>query len=720
MKDDNKNRLIFIIMEKSNHIYKIIKNKINEINSEISLPQIINKEVVENIHNSSNQIKDILDRLQYEISNLESHSEWEYYTISFIGETNAGKSTIIEALRIKYAEEEKKKLYDKNQELLLEENNLLKKIQEEEEVFNINKESIINTKTKELEIYLQKAEESKKSFLFKIRKFVQKKYEPYNNLVSALKREIESNSNRKFGDLEWVILDKVRLNEIKNQIEYDGEIIGTGRLDYTQTSKTFFIKVNNELVKIIDVPGIEGNEVNYEEEIKKAVSKSHCVFYITSSTKTLESGTLLKVKKYIKDQADIYAIINMRLNSYKDEYYNLSFEEIYKNKLESIGSISQQLRDELKDNFIDVVSINGHWGFLSLSKYLQKEGEKQKLLSDKFKLLNVFQDESVIYVKSNFEKLDEVIFETINQKESKIRKTNILKINTLIEKLIRDLQDNLDLYLNVQFLTDIKEEATIAKKDVNFIFNDFLRDMKGVRIRVLNDFKRKAYESIDSFVQNNKIDENIYSVTIRRILNEQSSLLQENIGSSIKDSTEKVNKQISKNLSKFLDRLDTMSEMNISFSKPNLNLDFDFFKSDLSRLGGALFSVGGLAIAGFSIGAAFGTAIPIPIIGTISGAVVGTVVGAVVGLIKNIFQFFQSTEKKKSKILIKINEQLNEQSNEIDKKLELEFINISEIIKKKAIDENLILIDGLVQMYELRRNKILNTIIGLENVKINE
>lgn len=40
-----------------------------------------------------------------EIERLESSSEWDRFCMAFFGETNAGKSTIIEALRIVYDEE---------------------------------------------------------------------------------------------------------------------------------------------------------------------------------------------------------------------------------------------------------------------------------------------------------------------------------------------------------------------------------------------------------------------------------------------------------------------------------------------------------------------------------------------------------------------------------------------------------------------------------------
>ncbi|MEG2162269.1 MAG: hypothetical protein RRY62_13790 [Chryseobacterium sp.] len=708
-------------MEESKNIYKTILSKILEINSEISLPENVNKDIAENLLNSSNQIKEILMNLESEINKLENLSEWEHYTISFIGETNAGKSTIIEALRIKYEEEEKKNAYSKNQELLFEEKNLLQKLQEEEEFFNIDKLSIDKNKTSELNIALQKADKAKKSLWFKVRNFVQKDYQPNKTEILNLKKDIEYNLNRNFNDLPWVIKDKIRIETIKHQIKYDGEIIGTGKLDYTQTSNTFFIKVNDELVKIIDVPGIEGDESKYEEEIKNAVSKSHCVFYVTSSTKTLESGTLSKVKKYIKDQADVFTVVNMRLNSFKEEYYNLSFEEIYKNKLEAIESISQQLKEELHDNFIKVVPINGHWGLLSLSKYLEKEGEKQKLSNDKLKLIKIFQDESTIYIKSNFEYFEKIIFEAVNQKEEKIRKTNILKVNTLVEKIINNLQVNLDTFLSSDYLDNIKEQADNSKREVHSTYNDYSRDLENIRKRLLNDFKRDSFKAIDSFVQQNDINENIYNVSIKRILTEQSNLLQEKIESGTKESVEKVNKQIHKSLSIFLDRLNTLNNMNnASFYDPNINVEFSFLKNDFLKLTESLFSIGGLVTTGATIGAYFGTGIPIPVIGTVSGAILGAVIGGIVGSVINLIKLFQSTEKKKSKILMKINEQLEEQSKDIDKQLKTEFDGISKLIKNDLIDNSLNLIDDLFEMYQIRRDKILSTITDLETIKIKD
>lgn len=61
------------------------------------------------------ELADIISRLeninagfQEEIEALRSSSEWDKFCIAFFGETNAGKSTIIESLRIIYDDESRR------------------------------------------------------------------------------------------------------------------------------------------------------------------------------------------------------------------------------------------------------------------------------------------------------------------------------------------------------------------------------------------------------------------------------------------------------------------------------------------------------------------------------------------------------------------------------------------------------------------------------------
>ena len=56
------------------------------------------------------------ERFKDEINKLESSAEWGKFCISFFGETNAGKSTIIDSLRILYDEESRHLALLKKQE----------------------------------------------------------------------------------------------------------------------------------------------------------------------------------------------------------------------------------------------------------------------------------------------------------------------------------------------------------------------------------------------------------------------------------------------------------------------------------------------------------------------------------------------------------------------------------------------------------------------------
>lgn len=72
-------------------------------------------------------IRGTLDKLnsdfKAEIEQLENSAEWDRFCMAFFGETNAGKSTIIEALRIVYDEESRRNTINEQGGQLLEEKN---------------------------------------------------------------------------------------------------------------------------------------------------------------------------------------------------------------------------------------------------------------------------------------------------------------------------------------------------------------------------------------------------------------------------------------------------------------------------------------------------------------------------------------------------------------------------------------------------------------------
>ena len=103
------------------------------------------------IRNTLNQMN---DDFKAEIDRLESSSEWDKFCMAFFGETNAGKSTIIEALRIVYDEESRREEIsnqrEKFNEAVLQEKveyaDLISKLK------NMNEALIIKEKSRKLEL----------------------------------------------------------------------------------------------------------------------------------------------------------------------------------------------------------------------------------------------------------------------------------------------------------------------------------------------------------------------------------------------------------------------------------------------------------------------------------------------------------------------------------------------------------------------------------------
>lgn len=60
------------------------------------------------------KLRGIQDRFDNELDLLRNHVEWDRFTLAFFGETNAGKSTIIDSLRILFEEEGRQKLLVEN------------------------------------------------------------------------------------------------------------------------------------------------------------------------------------------------------------------------------------------------------------------------------------------------------------------------------------------------------------------------------------------------------------------------------------------------------------------------------------------------------------------------------------------------------------------------------------------------------------------------------
>lgn len=96
-------------------LYTSVSDSITAALDDISKLNVSNDKGNTHLANIKDKLNEIKRNFDCEISYLEEHSEWEKFTIAFFGETNAGKSTIIESLRIIFNEQKRQELIKNNQ-----------------------------------------------------------------------------------------------------------------------------------------------------------------------------------------------------------------------------------------------------------------------------------------------------------------------------------------------------------------------------------------------------------------------------------------------------------------------------------------------------------------------------------------------------------------------------------------------------------------------------
>ena len=106
--------------EKIEQHYNEVKEVITTAVQDSFVEEYNNAEENAFAQNIKEQLAEINEAFKKEIEELEQSSEWDKFCISFFGETNAGKSTIIESLRIIYNEESRLQKIMENQQSLQE------------------------------------------------------------------------------------------------------------------------------------------------------------------------------------------------------------------------------------------------------------------------------------------------------------------------------------------------------------------------------------------------------------------------------------------------------------------------------------------------------------------------------------------------------------------------------------------------------------------------
>ena len=374
--------------------------------------------------------------------------------------------------------------------------------------------------------------------------------------------------------LDYIKKEKILLKKIFDIIETDGSIIGTGQSDYTKGSTEYSITINNKEFILMDMPGIEGHEKNFKDEIMKSVKKSHMIFYVCN--KQPDEATISKLREYLNSTSYLATINNIK--SYSSQYNDIDIKDLTLNKTNKdkidIGKKIEERVEQLfkedcykKDAYVGNLNVHGLAGFLSAS---QIKGittiindSKKGLNKNQEKFLNVFEDYDTMRKFSNIDDISDFISKKSVSYEKDIEEANKNNILKEIDDLINKLEPMLESHSKL--ISNFDKEVEYALKDIDETFDFFYSKFKEnceLRLgRIFNELNCEFFNVIDEIIESNFFDKfkvffskkktvDNYNMRLRENINHKLNILEKDIEEIFKNDSEEFSKQLKNKLDK--------------------------------------------------------------------------------------------------------------------------------------------------------------------------
>ena len=596
----------------------------------------------EEIKSAQNEALHILQQLQSEIeseyASLKKNTEWNRFTIAFYGETNAGKSTIIEALRL--AMKEKNKQITQQNFLAIQKQNNIR-----EEDFDIVRDRIQNLdeliseakkRLADVERELDTVKAERNTIISNLEIKVAEERQNWSIIgriihlfiKSTLEKELIKEQKDAKNAIDEIIKTKDMVDKelIKINLQYDdakaeenrmmeeckklepyadGNIIGNGESDYTKTNATYEFNYNGIEFNLIDVPGIEGNEGIVQESIIKAVQKAHAVFYVTNKptapqTGEDKEGTLEKIQRHLGSQTEVWTIFNKRTNS----PIQLNDKLVNDEEVDALKKLHNVFVDKLgKDHYRGEIVLRGYPAFLSVANCLvpgSKEKRSQNKFLKKISLEKIMDDSGLKdfinlfpgtiigewkhkIIASNYNKaieaLNRMIVEISNLKTKKV---------VPLEKNMRRIHDDTKLQLE-NMVDALSSSLKCLKSDLIGEFESSVRS--------------EIYDVISDDVNNDTFEEEL-----KCIMERNQELLLQDFSKSVQECIEEAKNDIEEIINTFKNNMDDIIDTYDSLEMSDINLKINIDNGiDVKALIGAAFSAIGIFISSGPVGWVLGT-----------------------------------------------------------------------------------------------------------------
>ena len=440
---------------------------------------------------------------------------------------------------------------------------------------------------------------------------------------------------------------------IESLIGGDGRSIGDGRKDFT--TKLEFRAYQH--IKLLDMPGIEGNEKEVHNNIMNAVKNAHIIFYVVPHNKEPERETLGKVKRYLSNKTKIYSVINIRkpISAFKYQ------KDLVDNNVEVVAKRTTNIMKEVfGSSYAGNILVHAMLSFLSRGVPRQAN-----IIEDQKKIMEIFGSKENVLRSSGFLELQKIIDESSKYINIEIIRSNSFEVISEMSMLTRGI---LREKKGLDSSSKKSEELFSTKKnDIRRIFEKHKNYINDKKSTIIKDYQNKLFNVITRGIDNG-LGESMIKSEISMKVNELQNTLTKSLNESVSLLNDEINmiiKELSMNL-----------EMQKKFTIDNIGINI---KEILGKLEISF---------GYIIKQILKLALTIPFF---LGDVVGIIAGILL-ILKNIIDWlFGDPEKRKKEAKNKAYEDLKKKMNQIEsefsKTLKYKFDEISDDIIKKFAEQ---------------------------------
>lgn len=609
-------------------IYKIIIDKIEDIVGVITTPDNHSMQLKRSEEMTQKMLSELQEKTQVELKHLEQQAVWDKLMIAFYGETNSGKSTTVEALRLLLDEPTKQherkafKKINKRYEKQLDKLNLrVEKIKEKHNKSINNCEERLVKHKQFMEVA---ANSSFYNLLNRIRIKLGGLPGPYGD---KKKRRLEEIHNRlvttnPLEEDHKVLKIKKRVEDYKKALTplQDGATIGNGEQDFTQSSKEYDFEISGKQVGIIDMPGIEGKESDTEDAIRKTMDKVHCVFYVINADKLPERRTIDKIKRHLYDQAEVYVLINCRANNYILDSIPQSIGDLYPRLFEFKADVDDMMSNVLHLNYKGSICVQSLLGFYSQANLIKESPQwrKQHKLIEKF-------GEDALFKLSNIELLVHQLEELSQTMDRRVERVNILKGLSQMTNLADMLDQIRTTYYSDRELSQLEELYQKFTAGTEVSLNSFKSSLQHLSQKEVDDVITRLRGELTVHIQHFINQPNILKSKIAASLEQSNSYIQTDIEKSIKPILAKLESDIMFQIKEFESDVSLLSQQTINDGLHfDVDLDYDY-QTSMKELAINCATFVGTVLTFGSLGTLMGSWVPV--LGNFVGGLLGSVAG---------------------------------------------------------------------------------------------